>query len=224
MARWTLKSVPRFVPSIGNRVAHPPQGSFLNTPLLWLAAGLLIGLLRGPLRNAPAILKKPLKVVVVSCIALGTVILLMWDPVLQTAQQNKPLGPVWILLLGLTSMGWVVSFFWIFLSRSKQKTRAVPFVVGGPAPHPQVQQQAAVRNVPTQRFADVGGMDDAKEQIRQLVRAHLKPREYERYGLTRNGILLYGPRGSGKTFLARATAGEFGLNFECVSAPKLLTR
>ena len=40
----------------------------------------------------------------------------------------------------------------------------------------------------------------------------------------RNGILLYGPRGTGKTFLARATAGEFGLHFEYVSAPKLLTR
>src|ERR1019366_575955 len=40
-------------------------------------------------------------------------------------------------------------------------------------------------------------------------------------GLVRNGILLYGPRGTGKTFLARATAGEFGLNFDYVSAPKL---
>src|ERR1019366_10191859 len=43
-------------------------------------------------------------------------------------------------------------------------------------------------------------------------------------GLVGNGILLYGPRGTGKTFLARATAGEFGLHFEYVSAPKLLTR
>ena len=42
--------------------------------------------------------------------------------------------------------------------------------------------------------------------------------------MLRNGILLYGPRGTGKTFLAGATAGEFGLNFEYVSAPKLLNR
>ncbi|HKS72277.1 MAG TPA: ATP-binding protein [Terriglobales bacterium] len=68
------------------------------------------------------------------------------------------------------------------------------------------------------------GMDDAKEQIRHVVQAHLKPGKYERYGLIRNGILLYGPRGTGKTFLARAIAGEFGLNFECVSAPTLLNR
>ncbi len=205
-------------------MAQPPQEWFLNTPVLWLAAVVLIGILRGPLRNAPAVLKKPLKFVVASCIALGSVILLMWDPVLQTAKQNKPLGPLWILLLGLTSIGWVVSFFWIFLSKSKQKPRAVPVAVGGPSPRPQVQQLEVVRNVPTERFADVGGMDDAKEQIRQVVQGHLKPGKYERYGLLRNGILLYGPRGTGKTFLARATAGEFELNFEYVSAPKLLNR
>ena len=67
-------------------------------------------------------------------------------------------------------------------------------------------------------------MEEAKEQIREVVQGHLHPEKYERYGLVRNGILLYGPRGTGKTFLARATAGEFGLHFEYVSAPKLLTR
>ena len=66
-------------------------------------------------------------------------------------------------------------------------------------------------------------MDDAKDQIRQIVEAHLRP-EKRRYGLSRNGILLYGPRGTGKTFLARATAGEFGLNLIYISAPKLLNR
>jgi transitional endoplasmic reticulum ATPase len=67
-------------------------------------------------------------------------------------------------------------------------------------------------------------MDEAKERIRQVVQAHLNPEKYQRYGIARNGILLYGPRGTGKTFLARATAGEFGLNFAYVSAPQLLNR
>ena len=80
------------------------------------------------------------------------------------------------------------------------------------------------RNVPSEHFADVGGVDGAKEQIRQVVQGHLHPERYQCYDLLRNGILLYGPRGTGKTFLARATAGEFGLNFEYVSAPSLLTR
>ena len=205
-------------------MAHPRQEWFLNTPILWLAAVVLIGLLRGPLRSAPAIFRKPVKFAVVSCIALGSLVLLMWDPVLQTAKQNKPLGPLWILLLGVTSIGWVVSFFWIFLSKSKQKAQATPSTSGGSGPRLQVQQQPVVRIVPSERFADVGGLDDAKEQIRQLVQGQLNPGKYERYGLVRNGILLYGPRGTGKTFLARATAGEFGLNFEYISAPQLLTR
>jgi transitional endoplasmic reticulum ATPase len=205
-------------------VAHPPQEWFLNTPILWLAAVVLIGLLRGPLRSAPAIFRKPVKFAAVSCIALGSLVLLMWDPVLQTAKQNKPLGPFWILLLGVTSIGWVVSFFWIFLAKPRQKAQAAPLALGGSAPRPQVQQQAIVRTVPSERFADVGGLDDAKEKIRHLVQGQLNPGKYEQYGLVRNGILLYGPRGTGKTFLARATAGEFALNFEYISAPQLLTR
>jgi transitional endoplasmic reticulum ATPase len=42
--------------------------------------------------------------------------------------------------------------------------------------------------------------------------------------VTQNGILLHGPRGTGKTFLAEATAGEFGMNFLSIPAPSLLQR
>ena len=80
-----------FLP-IGDEVARLPQEWFLNTPVLWLGALVLIALVRGPLRNAPAFLKKPLKFAVASCVALGLVILLMWEPVLQAAKQGKPLS------------------------------------------------------------------------------------------------------------------------------------
>jgi SpoVK/Ycf46/Vps4 family AAA+-type ATPase len=40
--------------------------------------------------------------------------------------------------------------------------------------------------------------------------------------VVRNGILLHGPRGGGKTFLAEATAGEFDLNYYYLSSPALL--
>ena len=215
----TLVSLP-----IGDEVARLPQEWFLNTPVLWLGALVLIGLVRGPLRTAPALLKKPLRFAAASCLALGSVILLMWNPVLQTARQNKPLGPFWILLLGITSIGWIVSFFRIFLARPQRRTGAAPVAIGSPLQRPAPKPVEAIRNVPAERFADLGGMEEAKEQIRQVVQGHLNPEKYERYGLVRNGILLYGPRGTGKTFFARATAGEFGLNFEYVSAPKLLTR
>ena len=77
---------------------------------------------------------------------------------------------------------------------------------------------------PTLSFADVGGLEEAKRQIRELIQANLDARKFGRYGVSRNGILLYGPRGTGKTFLAEAVAGEFGLKYSYVSAASLLNR
>jgi ATP-dependent Zn protease len=65
-------------------------------------------------------------------------------------------------------------------------------------------------------------MEEAKSQIRQLVESRLQPGKFVKYGVVRNGILLQRPRGSGKTFLAEATAGEFDLNYYYLSSPALL--
>lgn len=211
-----------FVP-VSDSLARLLQQWFLNTPVLWLAALSLRSVVRRPLRNAPILLTKLLKFVTVSCFAVGAIILLMWNPVLQTAKQNKPLGPLWILLLGGTSIWWIVSFFRIFRPRQKRRSAVPPSTIAS-VDRLQSEPVQVVRNVPADVFADVGGMDEAKEQIRQVVLGHLNPEKYKRYGLIRNGILLYGPRGTGKTFIARATAGEFGLNYDYISGPQLLNR
>jgi transitional endoplasmic reticulum ATPase len=73
-------------------------------------------------------------------------------------------------------------------------------------------------------FADVGGMDVLKNELRDtlgLVLAHAG--EAERYRITWNGILLHGPPGAGKTYVARATAGEFGLSLFHVSTSQIMT-
>jgi SpoVK/Ycf46/Vps4 family AAA+-type ATPase len=63
--------------------------------------------------------------------------------------------------------------------------------------------------VPTVRFADVGGMDEVKERLADLIRKSGQER--------RGGLLLYGPPGCGKSFLARALAGELGARFVSVA-------
>ena len=73
-------------------------------------------------------------------------------------------------------------------------------------------------------FADVGGMDALKQEVRETVGLMLQhPEDAERYGIEWNGILLHGPPGVGKTFMARAIAGEYGLNLMHVSTGDLVS-
>ena len=78
--------------------------------------------------------------------------------------------------------------------------------------------------VPAVKYVEVGGLDRQKEQIRAVVRNRLNSERYRKYRVVQNGILLHGPRGTGKSFLAEATAGEFGLSFVYVRPTELLER
>ena len=72
-------------------------------------------------------------------------------------------------------------------------------------------------------FEDVGGMDKLKQEVRDSVGLMLDhPEDAERYGIDWNGILLHGPPGVGKTFFARAIAGEYGMSLMHVSTGDLV--
>ncbi len=74
------------------------------------------------------------------------------------------------------------------------------------------------------RIADVGGMEAVKERLELAFLGPLRSPELRKlYGKSlRGGLLLYGPPGCGKTFLARAVAGEMGASFISLSIVDVL--
>jgi transitional endoplasmic reticulum ATPase len=77
---------------------------------------------------------------------------------------------------------------------------------------------------PEVTFADVGGMDEIKEEIRMKIIYPLENRAlFNAYGKKLGGgVLLYGPPGCGKTLISKATAGEIDANFISVSIHQIL--
>jgi AAA+ superfamily predicted ATPase len=77
---------------------------------------------------------------------------------------------------------------------------------------------------PTVRLADVGGMEQVKQRLELAFLAPVRNPELARqFGKTAGGgLLLYGPPGCGKTFLARAVAGELGAKFSEIGIADVL--
>ena len=79
---------------------------------------------------------------------------------------------------------------------------------------------------PTIGWDDVGGVDEARERLREGVELPLKhPDAFRRLGIRpAKGFLLYGPPGTGKTLLAKATAREAEANFIATKSSDLLSK
>jgi len=98
-----------------------------------------------------------------------------------------------------------------------------PSFVEDSAPDPDLPSAFSVE--PSEvRFADVGGMEAVKQRLTVAFLAPLaNPELRALYGKSlRGGLLLYGPPGCGKTFIARAVAGELGARFMSVSITDVL--
>jgi cell division protease FtsH len=72
-------------------------------------------------------------------------------------------------------------------------------------------------------FADVAGIDEAKEELQEVVEFLSTPEKFQKLGgRIPKGVLLVGPPGTGKTLLARAVAGEAKVPFFSISGSEFV--
>jgi ATP-dependent Zn protease len=118
-------------------------------------------------------------------------------------------------LVTLLPMLFIGIMFFLFMRR-----------LGGSQQNIFTLRKTTARLLPTSSstsFADVGGADEAKQHLAEIVEFLKDPRRWEKLGARLpNGVLLEGPPGCGKTLLARAVAGEAKVPFFEVSASEFV--
>lgn len=101
---------------------------------------------------------------------------------------------------------------WIFFMRQMQSGGGKALSFGKSRARLLSDQSAKVT------FADVAGIDEAKEELSEIVEFLREPKKFTRLGgRIPKGVLLMGPPGTGKTLLGRAIAGEAGVPFFSIS-------
>lgn len=75
-------------------------------------------------------------------------------------------------------------------------------------------------------YEDVGGLEEELKRVREMIELPLKhPKLFDRLGIEPpKGVLLHGPPGTGKTWIAKAVANESGANFFSVQGPEIMSK
>ncbi|MBO0701755.1 MAG: ATP-dependent zinc metalloprotease FtsH [Candidatus Dormibacteraeota bacterium] len=136
------------------------------------------------------------------------------------AVNPNPPTPLWVTLLGSFGPALLIIIGFVFLTRLMAARAGAGGVLGRFG-----QSQARLYDAerPGITFADVAGVEDAKQELQEVVDFLREPKKYERLGGTiPKGVLLVGEPGTGKTLLARAVAGEAGVPFFSVAASEFV--
>ena len=138
------------------------------------------------------------------------------DVVINASAPDDGRSPFWTLILGFGPTILLVGLF-VYFARRMSSGGALGGFGRSQARRVSPDTQSRVT------FEDVAGIDEAENELVEIVDFLKNPKRYERLGARiPRGVLLYGPPGTGKTLLARAVAGEAHAAFFSLSASEFV--
>ncbi|MFN7035609.1 MAG: ATP-dependent metallopeptidase FtsH/Yme1/Tma family protein, partial [Bellilinea sp.] len=122
----------------------------------------------------------------------------------------------------LTALGYILpfliligAFFFIFRQAQGSNNAAMSFGKS--------RARMFTGDHPTVTFSDVAGVEEAKEELKEVVEFLREPQKFIQLGARiPKGVLLVGPPGTGKTLLAKAVSGEAGVPFFSISGSEFV--
>jgi len=129
--------------------------------------------------------------------------------------KEHPSSQLWPTFL-FTIAPWILiaAFFWFFIFRPMRQAGGA----GGVLSFGRSRARLYTPEMANVTFADIAGIEEAKEEVREIIEFLRNPQKFQRLGgRIPRGVMLVGPPGCGKTLLAKAIAGEAGVPFFAIS-------
>ncbi len=136
--------------------------------------------------------------------------------VVDVQKDSQTFGIIGSVLLSLLPVLLIGGFF-VYMMRQAQGTNNQALSFG------KSRARMFIGNKPTVTFEDVAGVEEAKQELTEVVEFLKYPEKFSSLGARiPRGVLLVGPPGTGKTMLARAVAGEAGVPFFSISGSEFV--